>query len=181
MTLAYITGNDSKFLEAKAILGDIERLDVDLKEVQSLDPREILEEKANEATKYRDGNFVVDDTSFKLDCLNGLPGPLIKWFLMSIGNDGVFGIADKYKDFGAEITCSVCYVNRGREKFFFEGRVRGLAVKPTARSKSSWDYIFVPEGHSRSMGEMTMEEKNAISHRAIALGKLKSFLSDRAQ
>jgi XTP/dITP diphosphohydrolase len=39
-----------------------------------------------------------------------------------------------------------------------------------------YDPIFVPEGETRTLAEMSSEEKNNISHRAIALQKMKDFL-----
>lgn len=85
--VSFITGNAGKISEAKSILGEcIEPLDMDLPEVQDIDPKKIITAKLNEARRTNKGSFMVEDTSLFLDCLNGLPGPLIKWFLKAVGN-----------------------------------------------------------------------------------------------
>ena len=56
--------------------------------------------------------------------------------------------------------------------------VRGVigAVKPRGEHGWGFDPIFLPDGHDKTCGEMTPEEKNAISHRAIAFRKLAEYL-----
>jgi len=44
-----------------------------LPELQEIDARKIIEAKLIEARKYHDGEFIVEDTSLYLNCLNGLP------------------------------------------------------------------------------------------------------------
>ena len=92
MPLYFITGNKNKFEEAKAMIPSLQQLDMDLVEIQSTDAHEIIRAKLNEALKYHEGELIVEDTSLYLSCLNGLPGPLIKWFLKSIGNEGIYNL-----------------------------------------------------------------------------------------
>lgn len=178
MTLYYVTGNKKKFQEASEILGDIEWLNVDLEEIQSLDPKKIIEHKVSEALKHKKGHLIVEDVSFHMDCLNGLPGPLVKWFLESIGTVGLFELADRFKNYGAVSSVVVGYAMDDERIRFFEGAVNGTITKPIHDSKSSWDEIFIPDGYSKSFAEMSSEEKNRISHRGIALSKLKEFLNE---
>ena len=109
MALYYVTSNSVKFHEASLILDGLEWLDLDLEEVQSLDPKEIIRKKLGQAFKYKKGQFIVEDVSFSLDCLGGLPGPLIKWFLKSIGTAGLFDIADRFKNYKAVSSVEVGY------------------------------------------------------------------------
>jgi XTP/dITP diphosphohydrolase len=54
-----------------------------------------------------------------------------------------------------------------------EGRVDGhLVWPPRGDNGHGYDPFFVPQGHTRTFGEMDADEKNAISHRAIAVRKL---------
>src|SRR5690606_28504693 len=65
----------------------------------------------------------------------------------------------------------------GGEEYFFEGRINGEIIEERRGSKGfGYDSIFIPEGYDRTFAEMTEEEKNAISHRAIAVKKLVDFL-----
>lgn len=98
MTLYFVTGNAKKFAEAKMVLPDLEQLDIDLPEIQSLDPQEILRYKLDAAIKSsptllsQGGSIVVEDTSLVFDAWNGLPGPLIKWYLDSVGDRGIWNM-----------------------------------------------------------------------------------------
>ena len=63
------------------------------------------------------------------------------------------------------------------ESIFFKGVITGK-ISPEPRGKYGFHYdpIFIPKGSEKTFGEMTMEEKNKISHRARAIKKLKKFL-----
>ena len=172
----FITGNKNKFEEAKAILLSIEQLDIDLPEVQETDAHEIIKAKLQGAFKYSQGEFIVEDTSLYFDCLNGLPGPLIKWFLKTIGNDGLVNLTEKLGNDKAVAKTIVGYAKDSNEVHFFEGSLRGRIVKPRGNIGFGWDPIFLPEGSGKTFAEMSQEEKNAISMRRIALNKLKEFL-----
>lgn len=174
--ISYITGNELKFNEAKEILGEIiEWVKIDLPEIQSLDSKEVLVAKVKEASKRKD-NFIVEDISFKLRCINGLPGTLIKWFLSTLGAKGIYNLAKKYGDFSAEATCAVCYVRNKSEMFFFESTVPGKIIKPKEDSLHGWDSLFEAGDLKKSFSELTIQEKILVSPRGIALKKVKAFL-----
>ena len=55
--------------------------------------------------------------------------------------------------------------------------VRGkISSEPRGGYGFHYDPIFIPEGSDKTFGEMSIEEKNKISHRARAIDKLKKFL-----
>ncbi len=176
MALYFITGNKNKFSEVKAIIPNVEQLDIDLPEIQDIDAKKIISAKLLEALNYKQAEFIVEDTSLYLECLNGLPGPLIKWFMKTIGNDGLFNIAEKLGNNKAEAKTIIGYAKNPKEIYYFEGSVKGKIVSPRGKSGFGWDPIFQPEGFSKSFAELTPEEKNKISMRRIALNKLKEFL-----
>jgi len=172
----FITGNKNKFAEVKAILPEVKQLDIDLPEIQEIDAKEIIKEKLLEALKHKKGEFIVEDTSLYLDCLNGLPGPLIKWFLQTIGNDGLANLADKLGNDKAVAKTIIGYAKNSEKIYFFEGVIQGKIVRPKGDSNFGWDPIFLPDGHKKTFAEMSREEKNKISMRRNALNKLKKFL-----
>ncbi len=176
MKLYFITGNKGKFEEAKAILGEVEQLDIDLPEIQSIESKEIIKAKLEEALAHQEGNFIVDDNSFSFNCLGGLPGPLIKWFLKTIGNEGLFNLVNKLGDNKAEAKTTIGYAKNHDEIYFFEGSIKGKIVSPRGEYGFGWDPIFQPDGFEKTFAEMTVEEKSKISMRRIALNKLKDFL-----
>jgi len=176
MSLFFITGNEGKFAEAKSILGGLKQLDIDLPEIQHIDARLILKAKLLEATKLHEGSFIVEDVSLYLDCLNGLPGPLIKWFLKTVGNTGLFEIAKRFNNYQAEAKAIIGYSKDKVNIEFFEGSIKGQIVPPRGDNGFGWDPIFMPEGFTKTFAEMSEEEKNELSMRRIALEKLKNFI-----
>jgi inosine triphosphate pyrophosphatase len=176
MEIYFITGNANKFREAKEILNlDIKQLDLDLREIQELDPQKIIEEKLKEAIKHHNGKFIVEDTSLHLDGLNGLPGPLIKWFLNAIGLQGIYELARNSGNTRAKAVTMIGYYN-GKDIQFVNGITLGEIVLPSGKSTFGWDPIFKPNGCNKTYEEMTSEEKNEISHRGKAFLKLKKIL-----
>jgi len=175
----FITGNQNKFNEVKLILPDIEQMDIDLPEIQEIDAKEIIRNKLLEALNHIEGEFIVEDTSLYFDCLKGLPGPLIKWFLKTIGNNGLAEITEKLGNNKAEAKTIIGYAKNHEEIYFFEGEIMGEIVKPRGESNFGWDPIFIPDGYKKTFAEMSPEEKNEISMRRNALNKLKEFLENK--
>jgi len=76
----------------------------------------------------------------------------------------------------AQATIGLC-VN-GKEAHAFAGQVEGrIALAPRGKDGFGWDPIFIPKGEERTFGEMSQEEKNAVSHRRRAFEALKQFLA----
>ncbi len=179
MKLIFITGNKGKFEEAKAIIPDLEQSDIDLVEIQSIDSKEVITHKLEEARKMVTGSFAVEDNSLYLEALNGLPGPLIKWFLKTIGNDGLYKLAESFNNFNASAKVVIGLSKEDRTTEFFEGEIKGKIVSPRGENGFGWDAIFEIEGTGKTFAEMTQEEKNEISMRKIAFQKLKGYLESK--
>jgi len=61
--------------------------------------------------------------------------------------------------------------------YFFEGIVRGSIIhERKGNSGFGYDPIFVADGDNKTFAELSLEEKNQISHRAIAIRQLVTFL-----
>lgn len=176
MTLYFITGNKNKFAEVKAVLPQVEQLEIDLPEIQDLDPRNVVAAKLREALSHKQGEFIVEDTSLRFNCLNGLPGTLIKWFLKTLGNQGLYDITQKMENNSAEAHTIIGYARSPTDIHYFEGTMNGHIVAPAGPNDFGWDVIFQPEGHTQTYAQLGREEKNNISMRRQALNKLESFL-----
>jgi non-canonical purine NTP pyrophosphatase (RdgB/HAM1 family) len=176
--LYFITGNKSKFEEVKLILREVEQLDIDLPEIQDIDPKNIIRAKLMEALNHSDGEFLVEDTSLYLDCINGLPGPLIKWFLKGIGNEGLVKITQLFGNDKAEAKTLIGYAKSKDDMYFFEGVIKGKIVPGRGALGFGWDSIFLPEGHAKTFAEMSLEEKSGVSMRKLATQKLLEFIAN---
>ena len=67
------------------------------------------------------------------------------------------------------------------EEYFFEGKVKGeILHQKTGDDGFGYDPIFKPNGFDQSFAQMTISQKNEISHRGLAVKKLIHFLSHRS-
>ena len=169
MSWSLITGNVNKFLEAKAILGSrIERIELDLPEIQAENTRMVAIEKARAGFAAAGKPIIVEDAGFELAMLGGFPGPFIKFWEKLGGAESICRALDGFPDRTATAVC-VLGVADATGVRHFEGRVVGtVADHPRGKNGFGWDSIFVPNGHTRTFAEMSAEEKSAISHRRAA-------------
>lgn len=183
--IVVITGNAGKMEEIKTLIG-LEAIEfgyqsLDLPEIQSLDIREIGQFKTKMALTHSRliesyDAVLTDDTALSSDALHGLPGPLIKWFLDRLGQDGLVELI-KGKEDGASVSCLISLgIIKTQEIIQFEGAVTGKLVQAKGSYGFGWDPVFMPDGSVLTYGEMGADEKNKISHRALALQKLRDWL-----
>ncbi|MFZ6015630.1 MAG: non-canonical purine NTP pyrophosphatase [Patescibacteria group bacterium] len=178
-TIYFITGNANKFREIKSMLPDVKQLDLDLPEIQELDAEEIVKAKLLEAKKRKKGSFIIEDTSLYIKSLKGLPGPLIKWFLQSLGNNGLADLAMKHGNRSATAKTIVGYCGADGRIMFFSGVVHGKIVKPRGKTSFGWDPIFLPNGYKKTFAELDADIKNKISMRRKAINKLIKYLKNQ--
>ncbi len=177
--LYFITTNKGKFEEVRELLeGCIELIQ---KSIELEEPRGTIEEialsKAKKAYEIIKAPLIVEDTGFFIPSLNGFPGEFSKWVVNKIGVEGIIKLMEgkKGEERRAFFKTIVCFFD-GKGKLF-EGRVEGhISLKPRGNPKKSlpYDSIFIPKGFSSTFAE---DEglKNRISHRAIAIKKLKEW------
>ena len=195
--LIFITGNEKKLAEVRAILstpnteGSFEMTNVklDLPELQG-EPEEVAREKCRLALEHIEKTVaeprwvMVEDTSLCFNALNGLPGVYIKWFLKSLGHDGLNRILAGYEDKSAYAQCIFC-IGRTHSSGessaatlqTFVGRTPGKIVPPRGPTDFGWDPVFEPsESGGLTYAEMEKGAKNLISHRGRALQQLRAHL-----
>jgi non-canonical purine NTP pyrophosphatase (RdgB/HAM1 family) len=177
--LVFVTSSDGKHREAQEILGlPMAREHLDLAEPQGLDVVEVAREKARAARDRLGRTVLVEDTSLELAALGGFPGPLIRWLLEAAGPSAIARILDPFPDRTARARCAAL-VWDGEREWLGLGEVSGTIVRePRGRSGFGWDVVFAPEwGGGRTYAELSPEEKNARSHRALALRALRAQLA----
>ncbi|MBI4139946.1 non-canonical purine NTP pyrophosphatase [Candidatus Woesearchaeota archaeon] len=180
----FVTGNNEKAREVQQILGvGVERVNADLEEIQSLDPKEVVRKKLESAIAQI-GKFplLVEDTAL---CFNAwrtpqgfyLPGPLIKHYL-KLGLEETVQMLMPFKDKRAFAINTLGYAESIQSTHqYVDGIVRGTIVAPRGKTGFGWDPIFVPEGYGQTYSEMEPELKNKISHRRKSLDSLKELLA----
>ena len=176
MVLCFVTGNVKKFTEAKMVFPELKQLDIDLPEIQSLDPQEIVSCKLQAASKkFPHKKIIVEDTSLVFHAWNGLPGPLIKWYLQTVGGIGICKMLEWFANKKASAICTIGYAY-GDIIEFFQGVTTGNVVEPSTESDFGRDALFQPDGYEKTYAHMSKEEKNTVSHRGKALQLLQDYI-----
>jgi non-canonical purine NTP pyrophosphatase (RdgB/HAM1 family) len=172
----FLSWNAHKFAEMRLLLPELEQVDIHLPEIQSLDPKEVIQHKLEAGIAQLPGKkLIVEDTSLVISSRWGLPGPFIKRFLQTVKDVGIWQMVKNFPDKKAFGRSMIGYFD-GENLHFFEWIVHGQIVEPIVSSPFGRDALFLPDGYDKTFGHMTMEEKNKISHRANALRKFMEFL-----
>lgn len=172
--LTIVTGNALKFRELAKMLGDFfeyEQREIDGYEIQGTS-EEILKNKLEQAYPLIKGPVLVDDTAMEIEELGGFPGPYIKDFSKKLT---IPGIGKKYAGSRVSVISYIGIIFSPGEYIIGKGILSGTIVEPRAeRPHGSLDFdpIIIPDGYNISFAEMSVEEKNAISHRGRALKDL---------
>ncbi len=175
----FLTGNKNKLAEAREILPfAFDNKNLDLDEIQSVEGREVIEHKLDEAYSKLKRPVFVDDSSLHIDSMNGFPGALYKFLDKAVGLEGICTMVTALKkDRNAQAVTHIGYFD-GKTKKFFEGKINGTIAKtPRGGSGFGFDYIFIPEGSNKAYSEISIEEKNKISMRVTALNKFAKYLN----
>lgn len=173
-----VTGNKNKLEEWQRLVPieiKLESVDVDLVEIQSDDPEEIVNDKVQRAYEIVGKPVIVEDISAGLESLNGLPGPFVKFFMKRIGSDALWVLANKQEQ-AATVSCITAYYD-GETLITARGDVKGTVVAPRGESYG-FSSTFVPDGQSQTYAEMTGDMKDSLSHRSLAVSKLLETLKN---
>lgn len=180
--LILVSSNPNKAVEAERILGmPLLRVALVLPEIQAATIEEITRYKLEVARSKGYNRLIVEDVSLGFDELGNFPGPYVKWLLESAGGKGLGAIAYALRDHSATAQCCIGYWD-GREVQTFLGQCRGeILIHPRGDQNFGWDAWFQPEGTQRTFGELSADEKDAVSHRGRAYRRLLEHLNGRSK
>lgn len=193
------SNNKKKIIEIKNILKELnlevksledENINIDVVE-DGKTFEENSKKKAKEIYEFLlnrgDKDFIVlaDDSGLKVDFLLGEPGIYSARYAGEHGNDSknnelllnnLNGV--KKEDRGAEFVCDIALFTDSGEYFREAGNVRGYIIEEIQGEKGfGYDPLFFYEKLNKTFAQLSAEEKNRISHRAIALEKIKKVIS----
>ncbi len=190
MELVFATNNAHKLEEVQQMVGDrfvLKSLadigcDDDIPETGVT-----FQENAQQKTDYLFQKYQVncfgDDSGLEIDALNGEPGVYSARYSgsrdMEKNIDLVLEKLQDQENRRARFKTVISLFLNG-EQHFFEGTVEGriIAIR-TGTEGFGYDPIFIPEGYDQTFAEMSLEEKNKISHRSQAVAKLVGFLNSK--
>jgi XTP/dITP diphosphohydrolase len=185
MRLLIASSNKGKLAEIMALLKDVPLeallpadagIHLDVEE----DGQTYAENSLKKALAYCAASGLVtlaDDSGLEVDALGGLPGLHSARFSGKPGatdSDRRQFLLEKLKDhprpWPAAFKSTVVIATPDGRTFTLDGECRGLII-PEERGNNGFGYdpIFLVEGLDRTMAELTMEEKNQLSHRARAI------------
>lgn len=188
MNLCFATDNQHKLSEIQALLGksfiirSLEEIGC-REEIPEIHPtiRENSLAKAEYVySRYR-VNCFADDTGLEVDALGGEPGVHSARYAGpgKNSNDNITLLLKNlqgHSDRKARFLTIITLILDGKVEYF-EGMAEGTIIKEKRGVNGfGYDPIFIPLGYSRTFAEMLPEEKNRISHRALASGKLVEYL-----
>ena len=187
--LIFATHNPNKLREIKSAVNSFEV--VGLKEMgiheDIAETGTTLEENALIKSQYifqKTGlNCFADDTGLEVKALNGSPGVYSARYAgeQATAEENMQKILSEMegqKKRTARFRTVISLIIKGKE-YSFEGKVEGeILHQKTGIDGFGYDPIFKPTGYDQSFAEMTMKQKNEISHRGVAFKKLIGFLSN---
>ena len=187
--LVFATNNHHKLEEVRAKLNGSFEV-VSLQETGCFDDipetADTLEGNALLKARYVFEKFGIDcfadDTGLEINALNGAPGVYSAHFAGEArsAEKNIQKVLDLMQGKQNREACfrSVIALIKNGTTTFFEGKVCGkIAESPAGNTGFGYDPIFVPDGYTKSFAELSLEEKNNISHRALAVEKLVEFLA----
>jgi XTP/dITP diphosphohydrolase len=140
--------------------------------------------KAREASVFTGFPALADDSGLVVDALNGRPGVYSARFAGDGAGDTANNnyLLEELEDVSsgsrqAAFVCVLAYVTPEGDEHLFSGRVAGQILhEPRGEGGFGYDPLFLVTGFERSMAELTLAEKNSVSHRARAFEKFRDFL-----
>ena len=188
--IVFVTNNAHKLEEINGILGGRFKI----KSLKEIGFYEDIAETADtlEGNAFLKSNFIfkkfnvdcfADDTGLEVESLDGQPGVYSARYA-GPENDANKNTQKLLHELGnssnrkAQFRTVISLILNG-EEHQFEGIIKGkIAIKRSGNKGFGYDPVFIPEGYNQSFAEMTIEQKNIISHRALATQKLAKFLSE---
>lgn len=186
-SLVFASSNSHKVQEVDSLLGHRWR-------IKGLHDLNIYEEIEENGQSFRENakikaqyvfdkcgmDVFADDSGLEVESLNWAPGIFSARY--SGNRDMKRNLEKVLKDLGSNIhrtarfTCCICLIYRGYISYF-EGQIEGdILFQPQGEGGFGYDPIFKPRGYSESFAQLGQDLKNTISHRGLAIQKMKDFL-----
>jgi len=188
MQLLFATHNQNKLKEVKNLIPntiqllslDDFKITTDVEETSdTIEGNAIL--KARSIYNQTGINCFADDSGLLVDALNGAPGVYSARFAGEQKNDDdnmsklISALKNEINRRAHFKTVIALIIDK--KEYLFEGIIHGTIISEKRGNKGfGYDPIFIPDGYYNTFAEMSLETKNAISHRGIALKKMVSLL-----
>ena len=176
MKVTFVTSNQHKAEEAAGILSGIAELDhisLECPEIRAESVQEVVRGKALYAYDQIGRPVIADDTGLFIPALNGFPGTCAAYVQKTIGNGGILKLLEGSSDRSGWFETAIAYSDGTRTEVF-TGHLDGRIVSPRGSNGFGYDPIF--EVDHMTLAEMSLAEKNRISHRSRGIMAFRDWL-----
>ena len=162
--IVYVTGNWAKIESAKQYLEplgfEIDNVKMDVIEIQADTASEVAKFSAKYASEKLGCDVLKNDSGLYVDALGGFPGPYTHYADDTIKEDGLLKLLQGESNRRAKFVESFAYCEYGKEPVVFESVTYGtIATEKSGTYGWSWDFVFIPDGQTQTMGNFPDEER----------------------
>lgn len=181
MRISFVTTNKGKYSEVAKMIKDCghepEHIPVAYPEMQADSLEMVMFQGLDWLMDRYERPIIADDSGLFIDSLGGFPGVYSAYAFKTIGCDGILRLMEGKADRVARFECVLGFVKPGSQPMLFKGISDGSISRSKKGEKGfGYDPIFVPAGHDKTFAEMSIDEKNKLSHRGRALAKFIYYL-----
>ena len=129
---------------------------------------------------------MAEDSGLVVPALGGAPGVLSARYAGepsndTLNNDKLLNAIDEMDSPKAYYQSVICFIFKG-EAHYFEGKCKGrLTRHPRGEGGFGYDPLFIPDGYEHTFAELSLEEKNKISHRGTAMRQFIAYINQMEQ
>lgn len=188
--ITYVTGNWAKIDSAKQILEplgyQVNNIKMDTIEIQADTTEEVAKYSAKWASEKLKCAVLKNDSGLFVEALNGFPGVYTHYVDDTLGEDGLLKLLDGVENRKAYFKEVLAYCEYGQEPITFTAITKGTIAKEKSGTYGwSWDFIFIPEGQTKTLGCYPDKERwkfwslEAYQHLAAYLDEKEKTLEEK--
>lgn len=164
MKITYVTGNWAKIASAKQFLEplgiEIDNIKIDTPELQDDSIENVAKYSAKWASQELKCDVLKNDSGLCIDALNGFPGPYTHYVDDTLGEEKILKLLDGEENRNAYFIEVLAYCKYNEEPITFTSITKGtIALEKQGEYGWSWDFVFIPEGQTKTLGCFEDEER----------------------
>jgi len=162
--ITYVTGNWYKIMCARSILEplgfEVDNIKMEKTEIQANNVEDVAMYSAKEASDKLKCDVLKNDTGLYVEALGGFPGPYTHYVDEKLGEDGLLKLLKGVDNRNACFIEAFAYCEYGKDPVVFKSITKGrIATEKSGIYGWSWDFIFIPDGYDKTMGNYPDEER----------------------
>ena len=162
--ITYVTGNWYKIMCARSILEplgfEVDNIKMEITEIQANNVEDVAMYSAKEASDKLKCDVLKNDTGLYVEALGGFPGPYTHYVDEKLGEDGLLKLLKGVDNRNACFIEAFAYCEYGKDPVVFKSITKGrIATEKSGIYGWSWDFIFIPDGYDKTMGNYPDEER----------------------